>query len=442
MVILTHHTGESHSILGAQVAATYITRRLNIRSMVVGVKRGFSRDHLVEFLDEHYREQAKIICFSHLCGRKDLVDLIGLLKERGFRTVLGGPQAAQDFIGEDEVDTYPLRFRGLKGVIDMAFSGPIDFLTRDHLVSHQGCLRFPWKRDIFLEVDWSNLYIFSDKIERLAVEVGQVFNVIGCPYAKKRRVLLLDPPGFLGERGFSLNVETCGCTFCDVARDKGFHGYVDDAVLRAQIRSLPEKDGRKITFEMIDELPLGSLGRVLRDVDEEGIRLSRVDLVCRVNDINTHEELLGDILKLAKNKGIRIMFSSIGFESFSDRILKNFNKGITTADIVKCVTILRKMKRKFNDTLLYRTDEGANHGFIHPTPWDADDTAAEIESNIGIYQFFDDILPEHSIPLIIHHASYLGDWIRGIESKTDVRFKRDGTWIEWWAPPAPVRETI
>ncbi|OPY73805.1 MAG: hypothetical protein A4E63_00915 [Syntrophorhabdus sp. PtaU1.Bin050] len=440
MVILTHHTGEPHSILGAQVAATYLTRRLNIPSIVVGVKRGFSQDRLLEFLDEHYATQEKIICFSHLCGRKDLVELIGLLKERGFRTVLGGPQAAQDFAGEDDVDGYPLRFKGLKGVIDLAFSGPIDFLTHDDLVGRQGCLKFPWKRDIFLEVDWSNLYVFLDKIERLTVKVAQVFNVIGCPYAKKRRVLPLDPPGFLGERGFSSNIETWGCTFCDVARDKGFHGYVGDAALRAQIRSLPEEDGKKIIFEMIDELPLGSLCRILKDVDEEGIRLSRVDLVCRVNDINSHEGLLHDVLSFAESKGIRIMFSSIGFESFSDKILRNFNKGITTADIVKCVTILRRMKEKFKDTLLYRIDEGANHGFIHPTPWDANDTAAETERNIGIYQLFDDILPEHSIPLIIHHASYLGGWIREIESKTDIRFKRDGTWIEWWAPLIPPRK--
>ena len=40
-----------------------------------------------------------------------------------------------------------------------------------------------------------------------------------------------------------------------------------------------------------------------------------------------------------------------------------------------------------------------------------------------------------SIPsIIIHHASYLGDWIRQIESTTDVTFTRQGTWIEWWNP--------
>jgi hypothetical protein len=92
------------------------------------------------------------------------------------------------------------------------------------------------------------------------------------------------------------------------------------------------------------------------------------------------------------------------------------------------------MKKKFGKTLLYRRDEDAVHGFIHPTPWDNGETMMEMNRNIAIYNLFDDILPEHSIPLIIHHASYLGDWIREIEARTDIRFNRDGTWIEWWTP--------
>ncbi len=156
--------------------------------------------------------------------------------------------------------------------------------------------------------------------------------------------------------------------------------------------------------------------------------------MCRVNDITTHENALTEALLKAQKNKVTIMFSSIGFESFSEKILRNFNKGITVDEIVQCVHILRRMKERFGDTILYKRDEGAIHGFIHPTPWDDFETTPEMNQNIAIYGFFQDILPEHSIPLIIHHASYLGDWIRDIETRTDVRFTRDGTWIEWWAP--------
>jgi hypothetical protein len=64
----------------------------------------------------------------------------------------------------------------------------------------------------------------------------------------------------------------------------------------------------------------------------------------------------------------------------------------------------------------------------------------ETDRNIFLYRFFEDILPEHSTPLIIHHASYLGDWIRTIESTTDIMFTREGTWIEWWNPSLKLSE--
>jgi hypothetical protein len=103
-------------------------------------------------------------------------------------------------------------------------------------------------------------------------------------------------------------------------------------------------------------------------------------------------------------------------------------------DIVKCVETLRRLKDQHGSTFLYRRDEGANHGFIRPTPWDDSETMQEVDRNIFLHRFFEDILPENSTPLIIHHASYIGDWIRQIESATDITFSREGTWIEWWNP--------
>lgn len=434
MIMLTHHTGEPHGILGAQAACTFMAKNLNIPSMVVGIKRGFSPELLLKFLEEYYRGKEKIICFSHLCGRKDIIEFIGILKENGFSTILGGPQARQDYYGEEDADLYPARFDGLKRVIDVAFHGPVDYLKQEHLRGVNRCLQFPWGKDVFLNVDWSNIYTFSDKLEKLDLETAQVLNAIGCPHAKKKSTVSLDPPEFLKNRAPKAEVESYGCVFCDVARDKGFQGYVDQGVLLAQIRNLPEKEGRKIAFELIDEYPILSLVRLLESTKEEDIKLTQINLVCRVDDINNHNDVLYDVLKIARQMNVRIMFSSIGFESFSDKILKYFNKGITVQDIVQCVETLRKLKDEFPDHLLYRTDEGANHGFIHPTPWDDSETAPEMDRNIFIHRFYEDVLPQHSTPLIIHHASCLGDWIRYLETETDITFKRDGTWIEWWSP--------
>ncbi|MCX5811195.1 MAG: hypothetical protein NT178_01425 [Proteobacteria bacterium] len=435
MILITHHTGEPHGILGAQTACTYMTTNLNMPSIVVGIERQFSKELLLKFLDDYYEGKEKIIGFSHLCGRKDLVELIGAVKERSFFTILGGPQAEKDYYGEIDSVNYTTRFKGLHKEIDLAIQGPVDYLKQEDFHSKTGCLSFPWGKNIALNVDWANMYTFTDALKRLEVKTAQVLNSIGCPYAKKKNTVSLPLPDTIKERSLFIDVESYGCIFCDVARDKGFHGRIDRDMVLAQIKALPEENGRKIPFEIIDEYPINSLKQIIDDAAGADIELSRIDLVCRIDDINAHKELLADILKTAKERQLTIMFSSIGFESFNDKILRFLNKGITVDDIVKCVGILRQLKDRFGDSLLYRSDEGANHGFIHPTPWDDSETISENNMNILMYRLFDDILPTHSVPLIIHHSSYLGDWIRQIESELNVAFKRDGSWIEWWSSP-------
>jgi hypothetical protein len=435
MIILTHHTGEPHGILGAQVAATFFQRKLSIPCIVVGVERTFSKEGLFHFIDEHYSGREKLVAFSHLCGRKDLLELARDLKQNGFVTLLGGPQARQDYHGEPDAGTYPHRFRGLESVMDIAFQGPVDGLKPEHLKTDGGLFDYPWTKDLFLEVDWANIYTFSDTLKKLDVQLGQVLNAVGCPYACKARAVTLPPPTALREKGIpDLEARSEGCIFCDVSRDKGYHGLVERDDVIAQIAGLPEVAGWKIPFELIDEYPIRSLCPLIESCEREGIKLSQINLVCRVDDINTHVSDIEDVLRTAQGLDVRIMFASIGFESFSDRLLDYFCKGITVADIVVCVETLRRLKERFGRHLLYRRDEGANHGFIHPTPWDDPDTARETDTTLFLHRFFEDILPEHSTPLIIHHASYLGDWIRQIESRAGVTFSRDGTWIEWWNP--------
>jgi len=435
VIIFTHHTGEPHSILGAQVAATFFHRKLLIPSIVVGIERNFSKEQLFRFIDEYYAGKEKVAAFSHLCGRKDIIHLAQELKKEGFVIILGGPQARQDYDGEKNTDLYPHRFSGLKSMIDIAIQGPVDHFGLEHLRRRGISFEYPWTKNIFLEVDWSNIYTFSDHIGKLEVRLGQVINTIGCLYASKRQEIILPPPIDLQEKGVpELRVESEGCVFCDVSRDKGYHGALERDKVISQIVGLPEIDGRKIPFELIDEYPIRSLAKLLEDTERDEIKISQINLVCRVDDINAHASELEAILSMAQRQDAKIMFASIGFESFCDRLLQYFCKGISVADIVKCVETLRRLKDRFGSHFLYRRDEGANHGFIRPTPWDDSETLREIDRTIFLHRFFEDILPEHSTPLIIHHASSLGDWIRQIESKTSITFSRDGTWIEWWNP--------
>ena len=117
---------------------------------------------------------------------------------------------------------------------------------------------------------------------------------------------------------------------------------------------------------------------------------------------------LVETLSLARRKDVKIMFASIGFESFSDRLLRIFCKGITFADIVKCVETLRRLKDKFGSDFLYRRDEGANHGFIRPTPWDDGETMQEMDRNIFLHRSLRRHSPGSQHPT--HHPPRLVPW--------------------------------
>ena len=138
---------------------------------------------------------------------------------------------------------------------------------------------------------------------------------------------------------------------------------------------------------------------------------------------------------MAQQMGIYVLLSSIGFESFDNRILRNLNKGLKVEPKLQAIRLVRQLKEEFGDAFGYSSREGANHGFIHPTAWDTEETAAEIQKTIYLYGLQNDILPPHSTPLIIHHASGLADWIREIEGRERLWFKRYGTVLGWWDTP-------
>jgi hypothetical protein len=147
------------------------------------------------------------------------------------------------------------------------------------------------------------------------------------------------------------------------------------------------------------------------------------------------EERLKKALKSAREMKINILASSVGFEAFDDRLLWNFHKGLTVDANIRAVQLMRRLKEAFPDIWRYSREEGAIHGFIHPTPWDTHQTFVNTQKNISIYGLSRDILPPHSTPLIIHHASALGDWIREVERRENVHFKRYASIIGWWDEP-------
>jgi len=268
----------------------------------------------------------------------------------------------------------------------------------------------------------------------VGITTGQVLQQIGCPYAIRKKRTFIDYPVSLAEENHApVKLFVNGCSFCDVAADKGFYGELDNQTVIHQIQGLPElSDGRKIPFELINENPTYGLPKLLDAIRDAGVRPSQINLTLRADWLLQGEGNMLKAMSLADSMGAKILLASIGFESFDNTILRNLNKGVSAETNMKAISFIRGLKDKFPHFLMYSRDDGAIHGFIHPTPWDNKQTSYNIQRSISMYALNFDILPYKSTPLIIHHASSLGRWIRRIERWEGVEFKRYGNIIGWW----------
>jgi hypothetical protein len=402
-------------------------------------------------LADYFGAARPLVGFSTLSGRMDLFDLARELKEQGAVTILAGPQADTDFLGEKGWRSHLHRFPGLSEHFSFALHGPaeqiVPYLNGEEAPFEKpGFIRLeensirlvpkkPWDGEHLTKVRWGNLHRLKEgTITPHPVTLAQVLQHIGCPHASQPGAVEIPYPTFLSRgQGQSVSLVLKGCSFCDVAIDKGFHGVLGMEKVMTQIAHLPEdEDGRKIPFELINENPLSGLPRLLRAARENGIALSQVNLTMRADWLTRGEESLREALGIAREMRCRVLLSSVGFESFDEGILRWLHKGLSVETNLRAVELMRRMKSLFPFQWTYSRSEGAVHGFIHPTPWDSPETAENTRRAIERHRLDTDILPSHSVPLIIHHASGLGDWIREIEERENLRFKRYGSVIGWW----------
>ena len=458
MVILSSYSsGASYGLLGPQMAATIIQETSPYDCIVIAVTRDNDLAKLSRAIDSYFGPQTPIIGFSLLGGGTNLITLAESMKRSGAITLLAGPQAEVDFKGEPDQINFPHRFKGYRNAFSFALQGPAEQM-RPYLVDaiqsnqiHLPGFSFqnargriestpmqPLDRHYLGTVNWGNLFqLDGATFKAIKPSSAQVLQQIGCPYARRTQAVDIEYPTALAAPGTrSIRFDAAGCSFCDVAIDKGFHGRIDLETVLSQIKCLPGTgEGRKIPFELINENPLPTLSNLLQATTVEELKLSEIHLTLRADWLLHGESHLSTALNQASKMNLRIVLASVGFESFDNRLLDQLNKGLSVETNLAAVQLIRQLKREYRDVFGYLRHEGGNHGFIHPTPWDTPETQAKIQEVIATHNLAEDILPNHSTPLIIHHASTLGNWIRSIETAIGKRFPRQNSWIAWWEKP-------
>lgn len=189
----------------------------------------------------------------------------------------------------------------------------------------------------------------------------------GCPYlADARR-----SPAFADVELDPRRVRTTGCTFC--LDNLGTFAHQPAAEVAAswvaQLRAA--RTLRPALREVLvgDERPLDALPGFFAGVAAEALGPVEALVRTRVDWLlSAHEDgTLGRAIEAAAQSGSVLHVYLIGFESFVQAELDLFNKGVTVADNLRAIALLRELKAHHPDTFEFARLRA--HGVLLFTPW-------------------------------------------------------------------------
>ena len=133
-IIASYFAGETYGLLGPQMAATVIQENTPYDCIVIAVAREDDKALLKSTLADYFGVERPIIGFSTLSGREDLFSFAKECKAEGALTILAGPQADVDYLGENNWQEHPYRFQGLTANFSFSLHGPAE--QANYLLQH------------------------------------------------------------------------------------------------------------------------------------------------------------------------------------------------------------------------------------------------------------------------------------------------------------------
>jgi hypothetical protein len=213
-IIASYFAGETYGLLGPQMAATVIQENTPYDCIVIAVAREDDKALLKKALADYFGSERPVIGFSTLSGREDLFSLAKECKAEGALTILAGPQADVDYLGENNWQKYSYRFKGLAQNFSFSLHGPAEqaiyllkyldnnawkdtpgliYISKNNMIFQNP--KNAWREKYLQKGNWSNIYrIGTSGLTSHAITTGQVLQQIGCPYAAHEKSVEIDYP--------------------------------------------------------------------------------------------------------------------------------------------------------------------------------------------------------------------------------------------------------
>ncbi len=195
----------------------------------------------------------------------------------------------------------------------------------------------------------------------------------GYPYAA-------DPDDSPAFEGVDLQgpLRRLGCTFCEMGGDYRRLAVPDYlGFLRHQIRYYAERaPGAEVLLG--DEAGADILGALLDRLVDGDVPPARILVKARADGLLARADRFRRSLTRARAAGHSVVLFLVGLENFSAAELLRFNKGITSADLDRCLELLGSLEAEFGDAFSLRRYTG--HGFVLWTPWT---TLEDLEQNLA-----------------------------------------------------------
>ncbi len=217
-----------------------------------------------------------------------------------------------------------------------------------------------------------------------------LFGDVGCPYAE-------DPAANPHYAGVALpegaGIARLGCAFCAMGGDYQKRPAPEVvAELVDQARYLADRTPDLEELVLGDQAALRYLGDLVRAARAAGVPPVRWLFAARADAFGRQRRLAEAAIAAAEETGQTVELYLTGFESFSDRELVRYNKGLDAEALVASIAAMRKLAADHPGAFDYARARG--HSLILWSPWtsldDLDESLGRLRRH-GLGELFDEL---------------------------------------------------